>query len=273
MSGLGYGKDRNIATQLRFQFKRAIMFLLLVPVMSAMAGHSVVADWRTASREPSGIAPDPMVERDAIVQVYGARAYNWRGYFGIHTWIATKPTNANRFTVYEVIGWRVRHGGGDALSISTRPADARWFGAEPEILSDLRGPGVDAVIQKIDAIARAYPHRGTYTVWPGPNSNTFTAFVARNVPELKLDLPPTAIGKDYLPGHVAARTPSGTGWQVSLAGLLGVMVAADEGVEMNLLGLTFGLDFQNPALKLPLAGRIDLFPRSSSASPRSLSDQ
>ena len=253
--------------QLSPQFKRAIMFVLLVPVMLTMEGHKAMADWRTASRESSGIGPDPMVERNAIVQVYGARAYNWRGYFGIHTWIATKPTNADHFTVYEVIGWRVRRGGGDALSISTRPADARWFGAEPEILTDLRGAGVDAVIQKIDAIARAYPHRGTYTVWPGPNSNTFTAFVARNVPELKLDLPPTAIGKDYLSGNLAARTPSGTGWQVSLGGLLGVMVAADEGFEMNLLGLTFGLDVQSPALKLPLAGRIDLLPRNTLAAP------
>jgi len=248
-------------------FMRALVFVFLVPVMLVTEGYMAMADWRTASRESSGIGPDPMVERGAIVQVYGARAYNWRGYFGIHTWIATKPTNADQFTVYEIIGWRVRHGGGDALSISSRPADARWFGAEPEILADLRGAGVDAVIKKIDAVARAYPHRGTYTVWPGPNSNTFTAFVARNVPELKLDLPPTAIGKDYLPGSLAARAPSGTGWQVSLVGLLGVMVAADEGLEVNLLGLTFGLDFQNPALKLPLAGRIDLFPPKMSATP------
>ncbi|HER26290.1 MAG TPA: DUF3750 domain-containing protein, partial [Rhodospirillales bacterium] len=128
------------------------------------------------------------------------------------------------------------------------------------ILADLRGAGVDAVIEKIDAAARAYPYRDKYTVWPGPNSNTFTAFVARSVPELKLDLPPTAIGKDYLPGGLIAPTPSGTGWQLSLGGLLGVMVAADEGIELNVLGLTFGLDFQNPALKLPLAGRVNLWP-------------
>ena len=233
-----------------------------------MLGISVAAaDWRTASREPTGIAPDPQFEREAIVQVYGARAYSWRGTFAVHTWIATKPTDADRFTVYEVIGWRVRYGGGDALSISQRPPDARWFGSDPEIFVDLRGPGVDAVIRKIDVAARAYPHRGDYTVWPGPNSNTFTAFVARNVPELKLDLPPTAIGKDYLPGSIAEQTPSGTGWQLSLAGLAGVMLAVDEGVEVNLLGLTFGIDFSSPALKLPLAGRIDLMPTEAQAKP------
>jgi len=34
------------------------------------------------------------------------------------------------------------------------------------------------------------------------------------------------------------------------------LVAQEEGVEVNLLGLTFGLDFKNPAIKLPIVGRI-----------------
>ena len=91
----------------------------------------------------------------------------------------------------------------------------------------------------------------------GPNSNTFTAFVARRVPELKLDLPPTAIGKDYLPnGDLFARAPSGTGYQFSLFGLFGVLVGVEEGLEINLLGLTFGIDPKSFALKLPAVGRV-----------------
>ena len=46
--------------------------------------------------------------------------------------------------------------------------------------------------------SQRYPYADSYRVWPGPNSNTFTAFVLREVPELRVDLPPTAIGKDYL---------------------------------------------------------------------------
>src|SRR5437667_9330455 len=73
------------------------------------AGISATAsDWRTASREPVGLAPDPAVVKEAVVQVYGARAVGTKGYFGVHTWIAVKPTNANAWTVYEVIGWRLR---------------------------------------------------------------------------------------------------------------------------------------------------------------------
>src|SRR5690606_13703991 len=107
------------------------------------------------------------------------------------------------------------------------------------------------------AAAEAYPYRHEYRLWPGPNSNTFVAHLARAVPELRVDLPPTAIGKDYLPGGgVFARAPSGSGVQVSLGGLLGVTMALEEGVELNLLGLSVGLDLLPPALKLPGLGRL-----------------
>src|SRR6185295_19235111 len=96
---------------------------------------------------------------------------------------------------------------------------------------------------KLPAAAASYPYAQTYSAWPGPNSNTFVAHLGRQIPELRLDLPSTAIGKDYLPdGAVFARTPSGTGYQVSLSGLLGVLVGQDEGLELNLLGLVTGVD-------------------------------
>lgn len=242
----------------KFWRRVALIFVLVVAgsAVTALDRHNVKADWRTASRESVGIAPDPAQVRDAVIQVYGARAYNWRGYFGIHTWVAVKPTDAPRFTVYEVMGWRA-YRGGDAVAISNRAPDGRWYGAPPSILADIRGEGVDELIKKVDAAARSYPYNETYTVWPGPNSNTFTAHVARAVPELSLDLPPTAIGKDYIPdGGIFAQAPSGTGYQVSLFGLLGILAAKEEGIEVNILGLTFGLDLAEPALKLPLAGRI-----------------
>ncbi len=235
-----------------------VIFLLAVAAsgLTALDRHTVKADWRTASRESTGIAPDPAKVSEAIIQVYAARAYNWRGYFGVHTWIAVKPTDALEFTVYEVMGWRAYHGG-NAIAISTRPPDGRWFGAAPEILADVRGEGVDAMINDVEAAVKTYPYSHSYTVWPGPNSNTFTAHVARAVPDLRLDLPPTAVGKDYIPGGgVFAKAPSGSGYQVSLFGLLGLMAAKEEGIELNILGFTFGIDVMNPALKLPLAGRI-----------------
>jgi hypothetical protein len=233
-----------------------VLTLAIGAILTTAVVRNSMADWRTASRASAGIAPDPATNLEPIVQVYGARAYSWRGTFGVHTWIAVKPRNARQFIVYEVIGWRVRHGG-QSLVVSNRPADGRWFGNAPTVLADLRGDGVDDIIQRIDAAAHDYPYMNDYRVWPGPNSNTFTAHVARAVPELKLDLPPTAIGKDFIPGgSVMASSPSGTGYQISLAGLLGVMVGVEEGLEVNLLGLTFGVDPKDLALKLPIAGRV-----------------
>ena len=66
-----------------------------------------------------------------------------------------------------------------------------------------------------------------------------------------------AIGKDFLPGGAPVGVaPSGTGVQVSLLGLAGILVGWEEGIEVNLLGLTFGLDLNRPAIKLPGLGRL-----------------
>ncbi len=83
------------------------------------------------------------------------------------------------------------------------------------------------------------------------------AYVGRQVPELKMDLPATAIGKDYpINGSIFDRSPSGTGYQLSLLGVLGLTMAREEGFELNLLGLSFGVDFLKPALRLPFIGRL-----------------
>jgi hypothetical protein len=212
-------------------------------------------DWRSASRAPVGLAPSPTVTPEPVVQVYAARTVRWRGYFGVHTWIAVKPRDASEYTVYEVNGWRLRRIG-TAVMVTHRAPDSRWFGEAPELLAERRGPDVAPLIERIERAAASYPYADTYRVWPGPNSNTFSAFVLREVPELRVDLPSTAIGKDYLGTSLFARTPSGTGVQVSLFGLLGVLVAVEEGVEIDVLGLTVGVDPKDLSLKLPLAGSV-----------------
>src|SRR5256885_8076347 len=91
----------------------------------------------------------------------------------------------------------------------------RWFGSAPELVAEKRGAGVEELIARIDSAARSYPWAGKYTMWPGPNSNTFTAWVLRAVPELEADLPPTAIGKDYSGIKLVGPAPSGRGFQRS----------------------------------------------------------
>jgi hypothetical protein len=237
----------------------AIVGLMLLGPLGVLAFGEVDtrAHWSTGSRASSGQAPDARSEPAAVVQVYGARTLGWRGAFGIHTWVATKREHAPDWTIHHVIGWR-HYRGLPSVATQTGTPDFHWFGAYPHLLADRRGPGVDALIDRIEAAVAAYPYADLYRAWPGPNSNTFTAFVAREVPELAVDLPATAIGKDYLPGTLVARMPSGTGWQLSLFGLLGVGVARHEGVEFNLLGLSAGIDFDDLALRLPGVGRFAL---------------
>ena len=66
-------------------------------------------------------------------------------------------------------------------------------------------------------------------------------------------------GKDFLPGGgLFAAAPSGSGFQLSLYGIFGILLAAREGLEVNLLGLSLGVDPVRPALKLPALGRLGM---------------
>ena len=241
---------------------RARQVVLLTCLLGATAGCSTLertrGNWWELSREPSGQAPDPATTSEAVVQVYAARTVGWRGLLAVHTWIAVKPSGAPSYTRYEVMGWGVSRGAA-ALRVNRTGPDNHWFGSRPELLLDLRGPQVDAIVEKVLAAVAAYPYPDSYRTWPGPNSNTFTAFVAREVPELRLNLPSTAIGKDYLAGGApVGLAPSGTGGQVSVLGLLGITTAWEEGLEINVLGLVFGVDVRRPALKLPAVGRLGI---------------
>ena len=227
----------------------------IAALVVVIGGRVSAQDWRTASHESVGLAPDPAATPEAVVQVFGARTWGWRGNFGVHTWVAVKAANAVAYTVYEVIGWRLRWTD-SVVVIHARAPDARWYGNAPELYADKRGAVAEALIPRIDAAARSYPYASEYSAWPGPNSNTFVAWITRAVPELGVDLPPTAIGKDYLGAAIVGSSPSGSGVQFSLGGLLALTASGVEGLELNLLGLTFGLNPFDPALKLPMLGRL-----------------
>ena len=235
-----------------------LLTVLLIGPVIALAGSTVRLgqDWRTADRSSAGIAPAPSEVPEAIVSVWAARAFNWRGLLAVHTWIATKPANASSYMVHQVIGWRGR-GGGNVVASSPDLPDRHWYGQPPRLVKELRGPAAARAIPKILEAVGTYPYTHEYRLWPGPNSNTFTAYVVRRVPELAVDLPAIAIGKDYLEGgRLIAAAPGGWGFQLSVFGLAGVIVGVEEGIEVNLFGLVFGLDPLGPAIKLPGIGRI-----------------
>jgi hypothetical protein len=234
--------------------------LVTAPVLWTVSmGYSTpFRHWSEARWDSAGIAPDPAATPEPVIQVYAARAWGWKGVVAVHTWLILKRANAAGYTRYEVVGWGVGRGA-PAIRKDMRTVDGYWAGNPPKIVADRRGPAVDGLIDRVEAAIERYPFPDQYRSWPGPNSNSFIAHIARSVPELGLELPPTAIGKDYLGTGVFAPTPSGTGYQLSLFGVLGLALGREEGFELNLLGLTLGLDPLDLAIKLPGVGRIGVF--------------
>ncbi|MEZ5815692.1 MAG: DUF3750 domain-containing protein [Hyphomicrobiaceae bacterium] len=236
----------------------ALVLLFLAPVathglwwqMQAHPQSYWQADWSSA-----GILPDARRVPEAAVYVMAGRTGRWKGIFAHHSWIVMKSRGARSYSRYEVVGW------GRALRVDAYPADGRWYGNDPVVLLSLRGAAAERAIPEIRRAVATYPHaqRGAYVVWPGPNSNTFVATIARQVPALAPALLPTAIGKDYVSWPVyAGPTASRTGVQLSIGGLFGLAVGWVEGIEINVLGLVAGVDVRRPALKLPGWGRLGL---------------
>ena len=143
-----------------------------------------------------GLRRTPSQPEKLFFRYTGAPAWGWRGWFAIHTWIGAKHTNEASYTVYEVVGWRLRRGL-PAMRIEQDLPDRYWYGERPRLLKDFKGEGVDKLIASVDRAAKSYPWPDTYTAFPGPNSNTFIAWITREVPELGLKLPFSAIGSGY----------------------------------------------------------------------------
>lgn len=236
---------------------RLLLFLTVLlagPLFMVACSHTDSGlSWRDADRSSAGLAPRAADAPEALVQVYGARAFSWRGYFAIHTWIATKPRGAASYTVHEVTGW-------GATKVRSYPSlpDRAWYGSPPVLLASVAGDEATALIPRIEQAIADYPYPHTYDAWPGPNSNTFVAWIIRQVPGLEVNLPNTAIGKDFLGPDYVAETPSGAGYQFSAGGYIGILAGLREGLELNVLGLSLGIDPRHLAIKLPGIGSLGL---------------
>lgn len=242
-------------------FKALVILLVLLfgPILIAGGLYYFTPPqplWWEAKFRPTGQAPSAASHEDAVVQIYAARAYRWRGIFAVHTWIAYKRRGGDRYQRYDVIGWNVV-----PLTKNRGAPDADWFGRAPSVIFDERGEAAEKLIPKIEQAVADYPYggRGGYTTWPGPNSNTFVANVVRQIPEIDIAMPPHAVGKDYAGRWLDVfQTPSNTGWQVSFKGYAGFAIGLVEGVELHVLGETLGIDLLRPALKFPGLGRLGM---------------
>ena len=173
-------------------------------------GFTFTSLWAISNHLTPETFPSSLKVDGAIVQVYGANVWGVRGYFAIHTWIATKSEDENEFTIHQIIGWKLRRNK-TALTISSGNPARPWFGSAPILLHEITGEKAGVLIPKIREAVHTYPYADTYTMWPGPNSNSFTEWVTLEVPELGFSLPAKAIGKSWMKDHYTnqplARSP------------------------------------------------------------------
>ena len=233
----------------------AIFAVFLVPLLARavvfVAGNEP-RSWRDADWSSTGLLPPAKQYKPARVIVFTGKAGAWKGIFAVHSWIVFKPANASGWTRYDVVGW------GQPVRTNGWPPDGRWYGNTPVAIADISGAEAERLIPRIGAAVERYrfARAGDYRVWPGPNSNSFTAAILRAVPELGVALPPNAVGRDFRDRFYAGRTDSGTGVELNLYGLAALKLGWVEGVEFDLLGLVAGLDLRHPGVKLPGFGRI-----------------
>ena len=236
----------------------AFTVLFVAPAAAALAWWSTLerpASWSSADWGPSGVLAPAGEVSGPVVHVMSARTGGLKGALSVHSWIVVKRAGAARYTRYDKVGW------GSPVRRDAYPADAYWYSNAPVILQTLRGVAAERAIEGIERAVAAYPfaRRGGYRIWPGPNSNSFVAHVLRAVPELAVNLPEIAVGRDYpTEGRMIAWDGARRDLRLSAWGFAGLTLGATAGLEMNVLGLVAGLDPLRPALKLPGFGRIGM---------------
>lgn len=238
---------------LRLLTMLALVFILPTLVSAGLwAAKDRPARWNEADWGSAGILPKAEETPQAAIYVFSAMTGGMKGSVASHAWIVTKQKNG-QYQRYDKIGW------GAPIRRNHRPPDGYWYSNPPRLVTSVKGLEAERLIPKVEAAIASYPHGepGGYRIYPGPNSNTFVAHVLRSVPELGAVLPPDAVGRDYLPnGDFYALDADGRDLHLSLGGLAGLSLGARSGLEVNLLGLVAGLDFQQPALTLPGFGAI-----------------
>lgn len=241
--------------------KRMLLLIFVVYLLPtfASAGFWAIKErpgrWSEANWGSAHILPEARDSEEAAVYIFSAATGGLKGSVASHAWIVTKEKGASNYVRYDKVGW------GSPIRRNHRPPDAYWYSNPPQLVVQAKGAAAELLIPKIEGAIAAYPYSepGGYTIWPGPNSNTFVAYVLRNVPELGAVLPSHAVGRDYLPdGEFWHLDADGRDLHVTLRGLLGFSAGLRSGLEVHFLGLVAGIDISNPGIKVPAIGRIGI---------------
>lgn len=169
--------------------------------------------------------------------------------FAVHYWFAVGAAGTIDWQRWEVwqkpnccpTSWGHVH-------LNLMPPDSAVGGGPCRINCEWRGAAARRIAAML-ATPTEYPYWHRYHYWPGPNSNTYAAWVLRAA-GISPDLDPRAFGKDFRgdwgfsagwgKGHMHCETP-----------LIGIRINHIAGLEIHLLGATFGLGFSPLRIKTP----------------------
>jgi len=116
------------------------------------------------------------------------------GLFAVHYWfVVFEPGACHRWEV-----WQTRNAGGTSVGhvhCDLKAPDAGVGGGPACIAAEWRGEAAMSIRKVLDA-ANSYPYCDRYLPWPGPNSNTFAAWVLRQA-GIEHRLPWRALGKAF----------------------------------------------------------------------------
>lgn len=168
-------------------------------------------------------------------------------------WLRVEVMSREAFTRRDVVSVA-------AISSARARASERWENAV-HLHAVVRGPEAERIGQEVVRLARGYPDARVYNGWPGPNSNTFVERLGRAVDGLRFQLHHDAVGKDLDGLLRLGLSATGSGVELETP-LLGLQLGLEEGLELHVLQLGFGLDLWPPALELPFLPRLG-FPATS----------
>jgi hypothetical protein len=178
----------------------------------------------------------------------------WYSQFADHCWIDLHQAGKQNWTRVEANTdpeiWDVAPEGAFDLQRWDRPV---------EILAIQTGAdaarSIPLILQQAKTVAQDFEYRA----FPGPNSNTYVARILNQVPGLNAELTHNSVGKDYTSSVSAGWTQAGDGLRLDVP-MLGASLGWQQGIELHLIGLTAGISFWPPALKLPILPRIGFEP-------------
>ncbi len=221
---------------------------LLAPLLLAGCAGQMPSELSTAPAYLVAVKATPLPHDDARM-----------AHYSYHTWFDLKDGGEDTWQRVEIL-FNSPHV--LIYSIDSKEAhnDQRWNGTV-NVVGYAEGEKAQAMIPKILAEARAYDS-SHYREWPGPNSNTFVAQIARDTPGLSVNFFHNALGKDYTPSFYAGPSASGTGLQADTC-FIGVEAGVTDGLELHFLQTTAGISLFPPAIDLPLLPRIGLTPRGN----------